>query len=67
MKAWVIENVVDIRTDSNPLHLVDFEKPKPADDQVLIRVSVCGMCHTELDEIEGRTPPPIYPMIPGTS
>jgi len=28
-------------------------------------VSVCGVCHTELDEIEGRTPPPSYPLIPG--
>jgi propanol-preferring alcohol dehydrogenase len=32
---------------------------------VLVRVSVCGVCHTELDEIEGRTPPPRLPVIPG--
>ena len=25
----------------------------------------CGVCHTELDEIEGRTPPPGLPVIPG--
>ena len=32
---------------------------------MLLRVSACGVCHTELDEIEGRTPPPRYPVIPG--
>jgi propanol-preferring alcohol dehydrogenase len=30
-----------------------------------IRVTACGVCHTELDEIEGRTPPPRLPVIPG--
>ncbi len=31
----------------------------------MIRVTTCGVCHTELDEIEGRTPPPILPVVPG--
>ena len=39
--------------------------PEPKPDEVLIKISCCGVCHTELDEIEGRTPPPIYPVIPG--
>ena len=30
-----------------------------------MRVSTCGVCHTELDEIEGRTPPPRFPVVPG--
>jgi propanol-preferring alcohol dehydrogenase len=30
-----------------------------------VRVSACGVCHTELDEIEGRTPPPRLPIILG--
>jgi propanol-preferring alcohol dehydrogenase len=34
-------------------------------DEILVRVTVCGVCHTELDEIEGRTPPPNLPLIPG--
>jgi propanol-preferring alcohol dehydrogenase len=37
----------------------------PAEGEVLIRVTVCGVCHTELDEIEGRTPPPSLPIVPG--
>jgi len=32
---------------------------------VLIRVAACGVCHTELDEIEGRAPPPRLPVVPG--
>ncbi|MEZ6120046.1 MAG: alcohol dehydrogenase catalytic domain-containing protein [Pirellulaceae bacterium] len=32
---------------------------------MLIRISACGVCHTELDEIEGRTPPSQLPMILG--
>ncbi len=28
-------------------------------------MTVCGVCHTELDEIEGRTPPPQFPVILG--
>ncbi len=33
--------------------------------EVLVRVAVCGVCHTELDEIEGRTAPPRLPVVPG--
>jgi propanol-preferring alcohol dehydrogenase len=40
-------------------------EPVPGRGEILIRVSACGICHTELDEIEGRTPPPVFPVIPG--
>jgi propanol-preferring alcohol dehydrogenase len=39
--------------------------PLPASGEILIKVSACGVCHTELDEIEGRTPPPEFPVILG--
>ena len=39
--------------------------PSPGAGEILIRVSVCGVCHTELDEIEGRMPPPRLPIILG--
>ncbi len=53
--------------DENNQPLVQSELPRPivADREVLIKVSVCGVCHTELDEIEGRTPPPFLPVVPG--
>ena len=39
--------------------------PELQTGQVLLKVNACGVCHTEIDEIEGRTPPPCYPIIPG--
>jgi len=51
----------------NPAPLVPAElsEPVPGEGEILIAVSACGVCHTELDEIEGRTPPPAFPVIPG--
>jgi propanol-preferring alcohol dehydrogenase len=39
--------------------------PQAGPQEVLIRVHACGVCHTELDEIEGRTEPAVLPMTPG--
>jgi len=51
--------------DRDPLAAVELPDPVPAPGEVRIRVSACGVCHTELDEIEGRTRPPRLPVIPG--
>lgn len=51
--------------NSEPLALSDVPEPSLSDGEVLIRISACGVCHTELDEIEGRTPPPHLPIILG--
>ncbi len=63
MKAMVIARTG--RLEDAPLELRDVAQPVPAAGEILIKVSVCGACHTELDEIEGRTPPPKLPVIPG--
>lgn len=65
MKAWVIDKKHDLTKESEPLKLVELQKPIPKEGELLIRVSTCGVCHTEIDEIEGRTPPPLYPIVPG--
>ena len=39
--------------------------PGPGDSELLVQVHTCGVCHTEIDEIEGRTPPLSLPMTPG--
>lgn len=65
MKAMILDRITDLKTDRNPLHLAELPKPKPQGGEILVRVSVCGVCHTELDEIEGRTPPPRFPVVPG--
>ncbi len=65
MKAMLLEKVCWLPDEKKPLKLTKLPLPKPADDEILIKVSVCGVCHTELDEIEGRTPPPLFPVVPG--
>ncbi len=65
MKAMLLTKLVDIKTHPTPLSLRTVPDPVPGEDEVLIRVSACGVCHTELDEIEGRTPPPELPVILG--
>ncbi|MEJ2041289.1 MAG: alcohol dehydrogenase catalytic domain-containing protein, partial [Desulfosarcinaceae bacterium] len=65
MKAMVLERTVQLKEDSQPLVLRRRPVPEPGPDQVLIEVSACGVCHTELDEIEGRAAPPSLPVIPG--
>ncbi|MEZ5541778.1 MAG: alcohol dehydrogenase catalytic domain-containing protein [Pseudomonadota bacterium] len=65
MKAMVIDRIAALREHPEPLRLVDLPVPEPAAGEVRIRVSACGVCHTELDEIEGRTAPPRLPVVPG--
>ncbi len=61
----VIDRICSIGQDRNPLTAVDLSLPSLGPFELLVQVSVCGVCHTELDEIEGRTPPFKFPMIPG--
>ncbi len=65
MKAMVIKKISRINEGSTPLELLDITRPQPGYGEILIKVSTCGICHTELDEIEGRTPPSSFPMVPG--
>src|SRR6266700_3263989 len=61
----LLERLGAIQADSVPLKSADVAEPTLQDDQVLIRVNACGVCHTELDEIEGRMPPPRLPVVLG--
>ncbi|MEO5603836.1 MAG: zinc-dependent alcohol dehydrogenase family protein [Cyclobacteriaceae bacterium] len=65
MKAWVLNKVYDLQQETSPLELSEVSIPIADTNEILIKVSCCGVCHTELDEIEGRTAPPVYPIIPG--
>ncbi len=63
MKAMVIEKIWN--SAAEPLKFVEIPEPQPKENQLLIKVSACGVCRTDLDEIEGRTPPSFFPVIPG--
>jgi propanol-preferring alcohol dehydrogenase len=65
MKAMVLNKIYKLPEEKTPLSLVDLPIPVPGDKELLIKISACGVCHTELDEIEGRTAPPHFPIIPG--
>ena len=65
MKAMVLNKLVPLLENPHPLGLMNVPVPIPGDRELLLRVAACGVCHTELDEIEGRTPPPSLPLIPG--
>ena len=63
MKAMLLDKISSI--EEKPLKLVDLPDPVPGKGQILVKVSACGVCHTELDEIEGRVAPSRFPMILG--
>lgn len=65
MRAMILSKVISLETTSQPLQLVDLPVPEPAPDEILIKVSTCGVCHTELDEIEGRLHPSQLPIVLG--
>lgn len=61
----VLNALSSLDESSTPLKLVDLPDPVPGEKEILVRVSACGVCHTELDEIEGRTPPTRFPVVLG--
>jgi len=65
MRAMVLRELADLSVNKAPLVLEDMPVPEPGEGEILVRVLACGVCHTELDEIEGRTPPPRLPVVLG--
>lgn len=54
-----------LRQPRQPLELAEAPDPTLAAGEVRVRVSVCGVCRTDLDIVEGRVVAPRYPVIPG--
>jgi len=52
MKAMILKGIAPV--DEKSLELEDLPTPRPGPGQIRVKISVCGVCHTELDEIEGR-------------
>jgi alcohol dehydrogenase, propanol-preferring len=65
MKVMVLRTITSLESNKSPLELTELPVPVPENSEILVKVSVCGVCHTELDEIEGRTAPSKFPIIPG--
>jgi propanol-preferring alcohol dehydrogenase len=65
MTAMVLPECTLFEKTQSPLVVTELPVPEPQDHEILIRISACGVCHTELDEIEGRTAPTFFPIILG--
>jgi propanol-preferring alcohol dehydrogenase len=63
VKAVVLRAQAPI--ESHPLRLVDRPAPEPGPGEVLVRVSVCGICRTDLHVVEGDLPLVTAPIVPG--
>lgn len=65
MKAMVLNGICSLNENRTPLEMTELPDPLPGEKEILLRVLACGVCHTELDEIEGRTLPPRFPVVLG--
>lgn len=63
MKACVLERPAPIETA--PLTLREVSTPDPAPGSLLVAVTACGVCHTDLHLVEGDLPQPRLPVVPG--
>lgn len=61
----LLHSIGALEENNNPLQATEVGDPSPGEQEILIRVSACGVCHTELDEIEGRMAPAHLPVILG--
>jgi propanol-preferring alcohol dehydrogenase len=65
MKAMLLREITSLKQNETPLSFTNISEPQIGQGEVLLRVTRCGVCHTELDEIEGRTPPAQLPVVLG--
>lgn len=63
MKAMILNRPRPM--EEEPLVMAEVDDPVPGPRQVRIRVSACGICHTDLHVVEGELTPKKLPVIPG--
>src|SRR5580765_7421293 len=59
MRAMVLHSA------GEPLRLEEVPAPEPQAGQVLLHVSACGVCRTDLHVVDGELPRPKLPLVPG--
>src|SRR5688572_4576794 len=65
MRAMVLQRLPATPGRGGPLEAADIPTPAGGRGDLVVRVSVCGVCRTDLDLVEGRLVAPRYPVIPG--
>ena len=63
MRAWQVTRPGPL--DEAPLQPVELRVPRPAPDELLVRVSACGVCRTDLHVVMGDLPTHRSPVTPG--
>jgi propanol-preferring alcohol dehydrogenase len=63
MKAIVLSSPAPI--DTEPLAYTELPVPEPDSGEILVRVVICGICHTDLHTVEGELPLVTKPIVPG--
>ena len=63
MNAQVLSKPAPVET--NPLLYIEVPTPKPQNDEVLVKISACGICRTDLHVVEGELVPKLASVIPG--
>lgn len=61
--SWVVGSPAPV--GERPLQLVKREVPQPGPGQLLVRISCCGVCRTDLHLVEGDLPPRRPRVTPG--
>lgn len=65
MRAMLLRQPAPYSSNASPLEIMEVETPTAGNVGLLVQVSVCGVCRTDLDVVEGRLAAPRYPVIPG--
>src|SRR3954453_1879434 len=48
-----------------PLRAAELDRPEPGPGEVLIQVTACGVCRTDLHVVDGELTDPKLPLVPG--
>jgi propanol-preferring alcohol dehydrogenase len=59
MRAMILD------APGRPLREAEIPRPEPGPGQVLLRVTACAVCRTDLHVIDGELPNPRLPLVPG--
>jgi alcohol dehydrogenase, propanol-preferring len=63
MRAMLLERPAPV--ESAPLRATELPLPTPAAEEIRVRVTVCGVCRTDLHVVEGDLPPHRPQIVPG--
>ncbi|MHC4846940.1 MAG: alcohol dehydrogenase catalytic domain-containing protein, partial [Planctomycetota bacterium] len=59
MRAWRLDRA------GEPLRLVELPDPRPGPGEILLELSTCGLCRTDIHICDGEIELPVLPIVPG--